>query len=61
MARPNRGNDEKTVFFAAKIVFPILLAVIVAAGSDLFSAKRGAGVFFEEAKEACTACRFSSY
>jgi len=61
MKPSTRGNDEKTVFFVAKIIAPILLAVIVAIGIDLSSVRKEAGAFFEEAGAACTACRFTSY
>ncbi len=56
MARRNRGNDEKTVFFAAKIVFPILVGLVVAAGMDIASARKGTVSFVKEAKAACVSC-----
>lgn len=54
-------QDEKTVFFAMKIVFPMLIGLIVAASADIAAAKRGSGEFFDAASEACVACDSVSY
>ena len=35
------GKDEQTVFFAVKIVVPVVLSLIVAAGIDISSAAHG--------------------
>lgn len=35
------GKDEQTVFFAVKIVVPVVLSLIIAAGIDISSAAHG--------------------
>ena len=61
MSRRKLGDDEKTLFFAVKIVAPVLIGLIVAAGIDIASVSKGAGGFFAEAKETCAQCYSSSY
>lgn len=54
-------QDEKTVFFAMKIVVPIVLGLVVAASADIASAKKGSTAFFESARAACVVCGTASY
>jgi hypothetical protein len=61
MTRTNRGKDEETILFVAKIIAPIVISFIVAVGIDISSAKKGAHSFVEEAKAVCVSCHSSSY
>lgn len=61
MSRRKLGDDEKALFFAVKIVAPVLVGLIVAAGIDIASVKNGAGGFFSEAKQAYAEQSPSSY
>lgn len=46
------GKDEQTVFFAVKIVVPIVLSLVVAACIDISSASHGAKGFVNQVKVA---------
>lgn len=61
MSRRKLGDDERALFFAVKIVAPVLIGLVVAAGIDIASMSKGAGGFFSEAKELCVDRYPSSY
>lgn len=44
------GKDEQTVFFAVKIMVPVVLSLLVAIAIDISSVAHGAGEFMGEVR-----------